>query len=165
MSDLYNSINNCLIVQTKFSEHSFWNYQDVCKITGAKYPAAPLGLLTLAALLPQQWKFKLIDENVEPLTDEHLQWADIVCTGGMLPQQRSMIEFIGRAHKLNCTVVIGGPDPTSQPELYKEADFLVLGEGEITIPMFIQGLKERRQERNFCIGRKGEYVGSSSAKI
>ena len=157
MSDLYNSINNCLIVQTKFSEHSFWNYQDVCKITGAKYPAAPLGLLTLAALLPQQWKFKLIDENVEPLTDEHLQWADIVCTGGMLPQQRSMIEFIGRAHKLNCTVVIGGPDPTSQPELYKEADFLVLGEGEITIPMFIKALRKG--------DKKGIFVSEEKANM
>ena len=83
MQSLYGQIKNCLIVQTKFSVHSFWNYQEVCKIVGAKYPAAPLGLLTLAALLPQQWTFKLIDENVQPLLDEHMIWADIVCTGGM----------------------------------------------------------------------------------
>lgn len=142
MKDLFNEKINCLIVQTKFSAYSFWNYQDVCKIVGAKYPAAPLGLLTLAALLPQQWDFKLIDENVEPLLDEHLLWADIVCTGGMLPQQKSMLEFIKRAHNLNCIVVVGGPDPTSQPEIYHEADFLVLGEGEVTIPVFLRALQK-----------------------
>ncbi|MCX6284469.1 MAG: B12-binding domain-containing radical SAM protein [Bacteroidetes bacterium] len=141
MRDLFGGPTKCLLVQTKFSAFSFWNYQDVCDIVGAKYPAAPLGLLTVAALLPQQWIFKLIDENVEPLLDEQLLWADIVCTGGMLPQQKSMLEFIGRAHELERLVVVGGPDPTSQPDLYKEADFLVLGEGEITIPMFLRDLE------------------------
>ena len=141
MSDLYSRNTKCLIVQTKFSVNSFWNYQEVCRITGAEYPAAPLGLLTLAALLPQHWTFKLIDENVEPLLDEHLLWANIVCTGGMLPQQQSMLNFIERAHKLNCIVVVGGSDPTSQPDIYKDADFLVLGEGEVTIPKFLQALQ------------------------
>ncbi len=141
MRDLFGGPTKCLLVQTKFSALSFWNYQDVCDIVGAKYPAAPLGLLTVAALLPQQWTFKLVDENVEPLLDEQLLWADIVCTGGMLPQQKSMLEFIGRAHELERLVVVGGPDPTSQPGLYKEADFLVLGEGEITIPMFLRDLE------------------------
>jgi radical SAM superfamily enzyme YgiQ (UPF0313 family) len=138
---LFEKPAKCLIVQTKFSPYSFWNYQEVCDIVGARYPAAPLGLLTVAALLPQHWTFKLIDENVEPLLDEHLQWADLVCAGGMLPQQKSLLDLIERAHKLNCTVVIGGADPTSQPDLYNSADFLVLGEGEMTIPMFLESLK------------------------
>ncbi len=141
MRNLYQGFTKCLLVQTKFSEFSFWNYQDVCNIVGAKYPAAPLGLLTVAALLPQHWTFRLIDENVEPLLDEHLVWADIVCTGGMLPQQKSMLEFIDRAHDLGRLVVVGGPDPSSQPDLYRKADFLVLGEGEITIPIFLSDLK------------------------
>jgi radical SAM superfamily enzyme YgiQ (UPF0313 family) len=131
-------------------------------MVGAKYPAAPLGLLTLAALLPQHWIFKLIDENVEPLLDEHLKWADIVCTGGMLPQQKSMLEFIERAHKLNCKVVIGGPDPTSQPELYKEADFLVLGEGEVTVPMFLQALQKGEKRGIF---KSEERADMSNAVI
>ncbi len=139
--NLFSGATKCLLVQTKFSAFSFWNYQEVCDIVGAKYPAAPLGLLTVAGLLPQHWIFRLIDENVEPLLDEHLLWADIVCTGGMLPQQKSMLEFIQRAHALGRIVVVGGPDPTSQPDLYKEADFLVLGEGEITIPSFLNDLQ------------------------
>ncbi len=141
MKDIFKNPVKCLIVQTKFSDNSFWNYRDVCKIIGAKYPAAPLGLLTLAALLPQHWTIKLIDENVENLSDEHLKWADIVCTGGMLSQQKNMLEFIKRAHSLNCTVVVGGPDPTVQPDLYKEADYLVLGEGEVTVPLFLKALQ------------------------
>jgi radical SAM superfamily enzyme YgiQ (UPF0313 family) len=142
MKDLYGGYTKCLLVQTKFSRFSFWNYQEVCYMVGAKYPAAPLGLLTVAALLPQHWIFRLIDENVEPLLDDYLKWADIVCTGGMLPQQKSMLNFIRRAHDLDRIVVVGGPDPTSQPDVYLEADFLVLGEGEITIPMFLNDLKK-----------------------
>ncbi len=141
MENLLNRETKCLIVQSKFSAFSFWNYLDVCEITGAKYPAAPLGLLTVAALLPQQWEFKLIDENVEQLLPEHFEWADIVCLGGMLPQQPSMISIIDKAHQYNCPVVVGGPDPTSQPELYQSADYLVLGEGEVTIPMFLRDLE------------------------
>lgn len=112
----------------------------MCEMTGAKYPASPLGLMTVAALLPPQWEFKLLDENVEALTDEHFEWADIVCTGGMLPQQPSILSVIDRSHQHNLPVMVGGPDPTSQPEIYQSADYLVLNEGEITIPKFLQDL-------------------------
>jgi radical SAM superfamily enzyme YgiQ (UPF0313 family) len=141
MKDLNSGHTKCLLVQTIFSGFSFWNYQEVCEIVGAKYPAAPLGLLTVAALLPQHWIFRLIDENVEPLLDNHLKWADIVCVGGMLPQQSSMLNLIHRAHDLDRIVVVGGSDPTSQPDVYLDADFLVLGEGEVTIPMFLNDLQ------------------------
>ena len=130
----------CLLVQPRFSAFSFWNYVDVCKIVGAKYPAAPLGLMTVAALLPQDWSFKLVDANVEPLLDEHFEWADVVCTGGMLPQQQSVLSVIDRAHAHGCRVVVGGPDPTAQPTLYESADYLVQGEGELTIPMLLDDL-------------------------
>ncbi len=157
MTDLYNGPTKCLLVQTKFSGFSFWNYQDVCNIVGAHYPASSLGLMTVAALLPQHWEFRLIDENVEPLADDQLRWADLICTGGMLPQQKSMIEFIRRAHNLGRIIVVGGPDPTSQPDLYHEADFLVLGEGEVTIPMFLADL----QKGNTC----GRYVSEEKANM
>lgn len=145
------------MVQSKFSAFSFWNYVDVCKIVGAKYPAAPLGLMTVAALLPQQWEFKLVDANVEPLLDEHFEWADIVCTGGMLPQQHGMLSVIDKAHQNGCPVVVGGPDPSSQPNLYQSADYLVYGEGEITIPMFIQDLEKG------C--KSGEYKSVEMANM
>ncbi|MCK9218713.1 MAG: B12-binding domain-containing radical SAM protein [Bacteroidales bacterium] len=157
MKDLFKGPTKCLLVQTKFSEFSFWNYQKVCEIVGAKYPAAPLGLMTVAALLPQHWTFKLIDENVEPLLDEDLLWADIICTGGMLPQQKNILEFIRRVHTHGKAIVVGGPDPTSQPDLYREADFLVLGEGEITIPMLLKDLQNGESS--------GTYVSSERADM
>jgi len=126
-------------------------------MVGKKYPAAPLGLLTVAALLPQHWQFRLIDENVEPLLDEHLLNADLVCIGGMLPQQNSMLDLIKRAQNLDCVVVVGGPDPTSQPDLYKDADFLVLGEGEITIPLFLDDLHNG--------AKSGKYVSPERANM
>jgi radical SAM superfamily enzyme YgiQ (UPF0313 family) len=149
MKQLHGSITKCLLVQTKFSSFSFWNYQEVCDIVGAKYPAAPLGLLTVAALLPQEWTFRLIDENVESLENEHIFWADLVCMGGMLSQQKNMLELIKRVHRLGRQVVVGGPDPTSQPDLYRDADFLVLNEGEVTIPMFLDDLQKGAVEGRY----------------
>ena len=160
MKDLLGGHTKCLLVQTKFSGFSFWNYQEVCDMVGAKYPAAPLGLLTVAALLPQHWIFRLIDENVEPLLDDHLKWADIVCTGGMLPQQKSMLNFIRRAHDLDRIVVVGGPDPTSQPDIYHEANFLVLGEGEISIPMFLNDLQKGAKSGRYFSEEKANMLNA-----
>jgi radical SAM superfamily enzyme YgiQ (UPF0313 family) len=157
MKDLNGEHTKCLLVQTKFSGFSFWNYQEVCDMVGAKYPASSLGLLTVAALLPQHWIFRLIDENVEPLLDDHLKWADIVCTGGMLTQQKSMLDFINRVHYLDRIIVVGGPDPTSQPDVYHEADFLVLGEGEVTIPMFLNDLQKG--------AKSGRYFSEEKANM
>ena len=157
MNELTRGSINCLLVQTRFSEFSFWNYKAVCDIVGAKYPAAPLGLLTVAALLPQDWNFLLIDENVSPLLDEHLSWADLICTGGMLPQQKSMIGLIDRVHQHGKIIVVGGADPTSQPGLYQNADFLVLGEGEVTIPMFLEDLRKGI--------RSGQYSSTDRANM
>ena len=139
----------CLLVQPRFSSHSFWNYSEVCRFTGARYPAAPLGLMTVAALLPSHWHLTLVDENVRPLTDGHLEWADLVLVSGMLPQQMGILTAMQRAHDKGRPVVIGGPDATSQPQLYNRADYLVLGEGEVTLPPFIEDLGKHV--------RSGEY--------
>jgi radical SAM superfamily enzyme YgiQ (UPF0313 family) len=140
MIKLLQKRTRCLLIHPKFSPYSFWNFVEVSKIVGAKYQAAPLGLMTVAALLPPEWEIKLIDTNVEPLLDEHFEWADLVFTGGMLPQQVGIQEIISLSHKKHKPVVVGGPDPTSQPNLYQSADYLVLGEGEITIPMLLNDL-------------------------
>lgn len=155
--NLYEQQTRCLIVQSEFSSSSFYNYGEVCNLIGAKYPAAPLGLITVAALLPQHWEFKLIDQNCEPLLDEHLEWADIVCAGGMLPQQRGILDIIKRAHQFNKPVAVGGPDPTAQPAIYRDADYLVQNEGEITIPMFLKDLAAGAE--------KGVYSSEEMADI
>lgn len=157
MIKLIQKRNRCLLIHPKFSPYSFWNFVDVSKIVGAKYQAAPLGLMTVAALLPQDWEIKLIDTNVEPLLDEHFEWADLIFTGGMLPQQIAILDIITLSHQKNKPVVVGGPDPTSQPHLYRSADYLVLGEGEVTIPVFLNDLANG--------SKSGEYVTSEFADM
>lgn len=149
-----------MLIQPKFSNNSFWNYTEVCKLTGAKYPAAPLGLLTVAALLPKNWKLKLVDENVSDLKEEELDWADIILTGGMLPQQTSILRIIDIANKMRKTVVVGGPDPSSQPDIYGKADFLVLGEAEVTIEAFLNDLSRNRESGVYFPDRKSDMEKS-----
>lgn len=111
----------CLLVHPRFHEESFWNYRVTFELRGASYPAAPLGLVTVAALLPPTWVVKLIDRNVTEFRDEDIEWADLVMTGGMIAQQVSTLKLIDRIKAMGKTVVVGGPDPTSSPHLYAAA--------------------------------------------
>src|SRR3989475_2553458 len=88
------TMTRCLLVSPRFSEFSYWNYREVCELFGARYPAAPLGLVTVAALLPQEWTIRLLDLNVREMNTALLDWADIVMTGGMIPQQRNLLSPI-----------------------------------------------------------------------
>src|SRR6516165_3097318 len=78
---------NVLLVFPRFNPNSFWSFKGVLDVIGVRCPASPLGLITLAALLPQTWNFRLVDRNAEQLADSDLNWADLVMTGGMLAQQ------------------------------------------------------------------------------
>src|ERR1051325_1318455 len=76
-----------LMIYPRFIPNSFWNYTEACELVGAKYPAAPLGLITIAAMLPKDWDVRLINRNTEDLADADLDWADLTMIGGMLNQQ------------------------------------------------------------------------------
>jgi len=128
---------HALLIYPRFSAASFWNFSVACELVGARYPAAPLGLITLAALLPQGWDIRLINRNTEDLTDADLDWADIVMTGGMLAQQVDTLALVALCHQHGKPVVVGGPDPTSSPQVYAAADFRVLGEVEGIISDFV----------------------------
>jgi radical SAM superfamily enzyme YgiQ (UPF0313 family) len=125
------------LVNTAFSENSYWNYKIACELVGRTAPSAPLGLITVAAILPQHWQFRLLDLNAEEFSQSAWDWAEIVCLGGMLPQQTEMLKYLRRAKTDKKLVVVGGADPSSQPELYADADARVLGEGEVTIPQWL----------------------------
>jgi len=131
------SLCNVLLVVPRFSGQSFWNFTAACEVFGARFPAPPLGLITAAALLPPSWECRLVNRNTEALDDSDLDWADLVMTGGMLPQQPDTFRIIGLAHNHRKPVVVGGPDVTSSPEAYQAADFRVLGEAEGIIDAFI----------------------------
>src|ERR1700676_1800111 len=126
-----------LMIYPKFVPNSFWNYAEACELVGAKYPAAPLILITVAAMLPKHWDIRLVNRNTEPLTDADLDWADLVMIGGMLNQQPDFIYLIDLAHLHGKPVCVGGPDVSSSPHLYADADFQVIGEAEHIMADFI----------------------------
>ena len=142
-----------LLVYPRFAAHSFWNYQATCEVVGARYTAAPLGLITVAALLPPSWEVRLIDRNVEDLLDSDLAWADLVMTGGMLPQQCDVLELIDRAHAAGTPVVVGGPDATASPDVYASADFRVLGEVEEILAEFVRAWNDGSKTGTFVPAR------------
>jgi radical SAM superfamily enzyme YgiQ (UPF0313 family) len=119
-----------LLVYPRFPSATFWNYRETCEVSGARYPGAPLGLITVAALLPSYWIFRLVDRNTEELIEADLGWADIVMTGGMLPQQLDTLTIIELCKAHGKRVAVGGPDISSSPHIYAAADFLVIGEAE-----------------------------------
>lgn len=102
----------------------------------------PLGLVTVAALLPQEWEFKLVDRNVRAITEEEWAWADMVMLSAMIVQQDDLRAQIAEAQRRGKPTVVGGPYPTAFARECESsgADFLVLDEGEVTIPMFLDAL-------------------------
>ncbi|MDX3807233.1 B12-binding domain-containing radical SAM protein [Bosea thiooxidans] len=126
-----------LMIYPRFNPNSFWNYKATCELAGARHPAAPLGLITVAALLPSTWEIRLTDLNAEELDEADFAWADLVMTGGMLPQQDGTLAVIAQCRASGKPVVVGGPDATSTPEIYEAADFRVLGEAEEIMGDFV----------------------------
>ena len=137
------------MVAPRFTGESFWGARVACEVHRARYPAPPLGLITVAALLPADWDCRLVDRNTETLRDADLDWADLVMTGGMLPQQVDTLHIIDLAHARGRPVAVGGPDSTSSPEAYEAADFRVLGEAEAIIGAFIDAWNSGMREGVF----------------
>jgi radical SAM superfamily enzyme YgiQ (UPF0313 family) len=131
-----------LLVWPRFGSFSFWNFERVCQLVGVKYMTPPLGLLTVAALLPADWELRLVDENVRPLEKADLEWADLVLVGSKIVHRQRALAIIREAVAMRKVVVVGGPDPTLHPALYRStgAGFLCLGEAELTIPRLLADL-------------------------
>src|SRR5260221_3824688 len=90
---------NVRLVAPRFSGQSFWNFEAACEVYGARFPAPPLGLITVAALLPASWQCRLVNRNTEALQDADLDWADLVMTGGMPPQQAHTLPVLQLCHR------------------------------------------------------------------
>lgn len=132
-----------LLVWPKFDSFSFWNFEKVCDLAGVKYMTPPLGLLTVAALLPSTWDIRLVDENVRPLERADLEWADMVLVGSKIVHRARALAIIREARAAGLPVVVGGPDPTMSPHHYVDAgaDVLCLDEGEVTVPRWLADLE------------------------
>lgn len=121
---------------------TFWSFKDALKFISKKAPEPPLGLITVAAMLPGSWEKKLIDINVSTLEDRDILWADYVFLSGMNIQISSFKEVIRRCNKLNVKVAAGGPLATTQYKDFLGVDHFILNEAEATLPPFLKDLAE-----------------------
>ena len=128
---------------------TFWSFKHALKFVSKKASFPPLGLLTVAAMLPKEWNIKVIDMNASDLTDEDIHWADFVFISAMSVQSESANQVIEQCKKLDAKIVAGGPLFTSSPENYQTIDHLILNEAEITLPQFLRDLGEGKAKQTY----------------
>ena len=146
-----------LLVYPKYPR-TFWSFKDALKFISKKAAFPPLGLLTIASMLPASWEKRLADENVSPISDEQLKWADMVFISAMIVQKDSSEKIIARCGDLGKKVVAGGPLFSSQPDLFPEVDHLILGEAEITLLLFLEDLEKGMPKRRYISNERPDIT-------
>jgi len=130
-----------LLVYPEYPE-TFWSFKYALKFISKKASLPPLGLLTVAALLPKEWEKKLVDMTVTALIDRDIKWADYVFVSAMSIQKESVKKIITQCKRLGTKIVAGGPLFTSGHEGFEDdVDYFILNEAEITLPLFLKDLK------------------------
>jgi len=138
-----------LLVYPEFPE-TFWGFKHALKFVWKRASLPPLGLLTIASMLPPEWTQRLVDMNVQPLKDSDLKWADLVLVSAMIAQRESAQGVIDRSRAAGKTVIAGGPLFTSEHEQFPGVDHFVLNEAEITLPPFLADLKAGAAKRVYA---------------
>ncbi|MGF1480146.1 MAG: B12-binding domain-containing radical SAM protein [Cyanophyceae cyanobacterium] len=130
---------------------SFWSFEKSLALVGRKALLPPLGLVTVAAILPQTWELKLVDRNIREVTEQEWQWAEMVILSGMIVQKADLLAQVQEAKRRSKRVAVGGPYATALPEEVAAAgaDYLVLDEGEMTLPMFVEAVKRGEASGTF----------------
>jgi len=138
-----------LLVYPEFL-YTFWSFKHALKFIKKKAAAPPLGLLTVAAMLPSVWEKRLVDLNVTSLTDEDLKWADYVFVSAMVVQRESAHLVIRRCKCAGVKVVAGGPLFTMEHEQFPDVDYFVLNEAEATLVPFLRDLEQGQAGRVYA---------------
>ena len=120
---------------------TFWSFKEALKFVSKKSAEPPLGLITVASMIPKDWNKKLIDLNVSKLNDKEILWADYVFISAMNVHLKSFREIVKRCNKLEAKVVAGGPLCTTQYKDLLGVDHFILNEAEITLPQFLSDLE------------------------
>lgn len=130
---------------------SFWSFEKALELVDRQALLPPLGLATVAAILPQTWEFKLVDRNVQALTEAEWAWADLVIISAMIVQKEDFLAQIREAKRRGKRVAVGGPYATALPHEAESAgaDYLILDEGEITLPLFIEAIERGESQGVF----------------
>ena len=142
---------------------TFWSFKHVLKFVAKKAAYPPLGLITVAAMLPEDWDVRLIDMNIERLMDRDIEWADCVMISAMAIQETSVREIIRRCRLHHVRIVAGGPLFNSTPEAFQgQVDHLILNEAELTIPPFLADLEKGHPKKVY---RSSMYPDLSSTPV
>jgi radical SAM superfamily enzyme YgiQ (UPF0313 family) len=137
---------NALLVYPEFPD-TFWSFKHAMKFINKGAANPPLGLITVAAMLPKEWTLKLIDLNISPLIDQDWDWADVIVISAMIVQRKSVTELIRKSKLHNKLIIAGGPLFTSEYEEFPEVDHFILNEAEITLPLFIVDLAQNKAKK------------------
>lgn len=138
--------------------YSFWSMDHLMQVYGKDYSYPPLGLLTVAAMLPEQWEQRLVDLNIgDELTDDDLRWADYVMVSAMNVQESSSREIFQRCKEVGTKSIAGGPLFTHEFSRFPDVDHFILNEGELTVPRFLEDLE------NGCV--KKVYASPDMANV
>lgn len=140
---------NILMIYPEFPD-TFWSFKHALKFIRKKASLPPLGLLTVAAMLPTGWDKKLVDLNIESLKAKDLAWADMVFISAMVVQRDSVHQIIARCKEAGVTVVAGGPLFTGEYDQFPEVDHFVLNEAELTLPPFLADLARGQAQRLYA---------------
>lgn len=132
---------------------TFWSFHNAIEFIGKRASEPPLGLLTVAAMLPESWQVRLVDTNVSELTDEDIEWSDLVFLSGMDLHRESFESLSERCKRAGATVVGGGPYCTMHHQDIDHIDYFVLNEAELTLPEFL---------RDFEVGRAMKVYTSNT---
>jgi radical SAM superfamily enzyme YgiQ (UPF0313 family) len=132
---------NILLINPAFPD-TFWSFKHALKFIRKKAVLPPLGLLTVAAMLPEDWSKRCVDVNVVKLTEQDLAWADYAFISGMVVQRESARQIISRCKKAGLKVVAGGPLFINEYQQFEEVDHFVLNEAELTLPPFLADLAD-----------------------
>ena len=152
---------NVLLIYPEFPD-AIWNFRHALKFIGKKTYSPPLGLLTVAAMLPKSWELRLIDLNITKLTDDDLEWADYAFISAMSVQWESALQSITRCKKAGVRIVAGGPLFMCDYGQYEEIDHFVLNEAELTLAPFLDDLGRGGAKRFY---RSSEFADISKTPI
>jgi radical SAM superfamily enzyme YgiQ (UPF0313 family) len=140
---------NALLLYPEFP-NTFWSFKHALKFIHKRASLPPLGLLTVAAMLPGDWGKRLVDLNVGKLTEQDLDWAGVVLISGMIAQRDSARAVIARCRAADKTIVAGGPLFTLEHEQFPEVDHFVLNEAESTLPEFLRDFGQGAARRVYA---------------
>lgn len=149
-----------LLVYPKYPKNTFWGFKHALKFVFKRAGFPPLGLLTVAAMMPETWGKKIIDMNVEELRDKDIKWADLVCVSAMITQKESAKDIIARCNKLGVKVAAGGPVFTTGYEEFEGVDHFVLGEAEEIFQQFVEDIQNGCAKKFYAYEKRPDITGT-----